>query len=368
MHLGQLKLWYFRNYLSESSFFHPDVNIIYGRNAQGKTNILEAIYLLSTLRPLHSIENRDLIYMGQNESFIEGVFIDEGSIGRKLSIHINEHRRQPRINDKTIKKSADYFGLVHVISFNPLDLQILQGAPFHRRRYLDRAIFNCDASYAMDIGKYHRALLQRNAALRLENKDQVSLWGEKMHRLGAKVLLKRLQFVSKLNNLTPCLYREISGSDQDVKVHYESDVAVKDSEIMDEEDFYHLLEKKQQKVLVQEERVKRSLVGPHRDDFSVRVAGYSLRSCGSQGEQRTAVLSLKLSEWIAVEQEKEVKPIFLLDDIASELDETRRGYLFNSLQERKTQVFITTTDIKDLKMNLFNGALFYVENGSIKPS
>ena len=183
--------------------------------------------------------------------------------------------------------------------------------------------------------------------------------------MGAKVLLKRLQFIQKLNSLTSCLYREISGLDQTVKVHYESEIISQDDVEGAEQEIVQALQSRQREVLSQERRFKRSLVGPHRDDFSVTVEQKDLRYFGSQGEQRTAVLALKLSEWETLEVGYGKQPLFLLDDIASELDEKRKEKLFQTLKNRKTQLFVTTTDVKHLDVYQKEASLFHIEKGRI---
>jgi len=365
MRLSHLSLSNFRNYEKENLLFSSDTNVFVGNNAQGKTNILEAIYLLATLQAFRPVENKDFIQWERREAFIEGIF-QEGQTQQKYSLIIEPLGKKPKINDKVIKKASDYFGLVHVICFCPLDLQILQGPPMLRRRYLDRSLFNFDPSYAHMIGNYYRALLQHNAALKIENQEMVELWREKQHSLGAKILLKRLQFIIKLNTLTSYLYREISGSQEEVNVYYDSEIKHSKIEDLSEGELLERLKNRQKETLGLERRLKKSLVGPHRDQFSIFVSGKNLRIFGSQGEQRTAILALKLSELVAMEKEKKMKPIFLLDDIASELDAQRKEYLFQSLKQKETQVFVTTTDSANLKTGDYKKEIFKVENGKIQ--
>ncbi len=366
MRLSHLSLLNFRNYEKEDLFFSSDTNIFVGNNAQGKTNILEAIYLLATLQTFRMAENKDLIQWERKEALIEGIF-EEEEVQQRYSLFIEQLGKRPRINDKVIKKTSDYFGLVHVICFCPLDLQILQGAPSLRRRYLDRSLFNFDPTYAVTIGNYYRALLQHNAALRIENQEMIEIWREKQLSLGAKILLKRLQFIVKLNTLTSYLYREISGSNEAVFIQYDSEIKCNNIKDLSEEELLETLKNRQKEVLSTERRLKKSIVGPHRDQFSIFVSGKNLKVFGSQGEQRTAILALKLSELVAMEKEKKIKPLFLLDDITSELDEQRKGYLFQALKQKGTQVFVTTTDVKSLKTGDLEKAIFKVENGKIQP-
>ena len=364
MQIKQLRLFHFRNYGYAHFEFHPGINIFFGENAHGKTNVLEAIYFLATLQSFRISESKGLIQWGHPEAYLEGLFLRE-TFDKKLSVLINMERQSPQINGKMIRKSADYFGSVQVICFHPPDMQILQGAPNLRRQYLDRAIFNFDPIYGVGLGNYYRALLQRNAALRFERGDMVQVWGERLHRLGAKVLLKRLQFIKKLNRLTSCLYREISGFPQQISVRYRSDVLDSTTDGIDEPALFDLLQKKQEQAIDQERKRKRSLVGPHRDDFSVFIMEKDLRYYGSQGEIKSAIMALKLSEREIFEEDKGMHTLFLLDDISSELDDSRRERLFGLLQERKTQIFVTTTGLEDFKRYQKEAALFKIENGQV---
>ncbi|HBQ21421.1 MAG: hypothetical protein A2Z91_04310 [Deltaproteobacteria bacterium GWA2_38_16] len=362
MRLSQLSLTHFRNYEKEFLEFTQETNVFFGSNAQGKTNILEAIYLLATLQTFRQTHTKELIQWEHSESILEGTFCHD-DIEQKFSLLITEESKKPRINDKMVKNIADYFGAINVICFCPLDLQILQGSPRGRRRYLDQALFNVVPSYGVDIGHYYRALLQKNAALRLDQWEMADIWGEKLLVLGAKILLKRLQFIAKLNTLTSCLYREISGANEEIILHYETEVNTSNIDNLSEFLLLDLLREKQKGLLNQERRMKRALVGPHRDDFSIFIKEKDLKAFGSQGEQRTAILALKLSELLVLEKEKGVKPIFLLDDISSELDNQRKSFLFQALREKNTQVFVTTTDVKSIYMDKKESSVFKVEKG-----
>ncbi len=359
----------FRNYSYQFIEFDSNLNILIGDNAQGKTNILESIYLLITLQSFRPTENKHLIQWDKPVAHIEGILKEE-DFERSQKLVIEEQGKKAYISGKFVKKSDEYLSKSTAIAFSPLDLQIVQSSPQLRRRYLDHAILITEATYGAIMGEYYRALIQRNAALRLEKEDMVSIWGEKVVQLGAKVLLKRLQFIAKLNTLTPGLYREISGGNDELELRYEMGSFLNHfkeiEQKISEEMLREFLAQKQKESLRQERVLKRTLVGPHRDDFTAWVNGENLRTYGSQGEQRSVILSLKLSELVNLEQEKKQKAIFLLDDIASELDDTRKHFLFHILEGKKTQVFVTTTDLHSLKLESRDQKIFRVTNGEVQ--
>ena len=363
MQLEWLRLEHFRNYPQLFLDGFSETNVFFGKNAQGKTNLLESIYLLATLQTLRPAANKDLVAWEKETAYLEGK-LSYQDIHRTFSVQIHEKSKRPKINDKSIKKTKEYFGLMNVISFSPLDLQTLQGPPQNRRRYLDRALFHFDPMYAQEIGRYMRALIQRNAALKLEQGSQIEIWGEKLIQSGAYIVSKRLQFIEKLNTLTPCLYQEISGLDGAVEVRYEAAVSCP-LNVSDEETIRQILSEEQRRLAWQERKFKRSLVGPHRDEFSMYLNEKNFRNFGSQGEQRTAILALKLSELEALKREKGIKPIFLLDDIASELDTDRRNFLFQSLRNKNVQVFVTTTDPENVNVNKNKAKMYKVHQGSV---
>lgn len=364
MFLSRLGLLNYRNYQKLSLLFTSNLNIFFGDNAQGKTNILEAIYLLATLQTFRAVENKELIYWDKEKASLEGVF-NRGDIESRHNIEISFHGKVPKINDKQIKKLADYLTNIYAVCFCPQDLQLIQGSPSVRRRYLDRAILGQDLTYSHLIREYYRILFQRNFALRIGNCEMVEIWGERLLIIGAKVLLKRLQFIGKLNTLTPYLYREISGGNEEIQIRYKTENIADHINVLTETELLYLLKERQKEVFNQERRLKRSLAGPHRDEFSVLISNKDLKMFGSQGEQRTAVLSMKLSEVETLEREKGISPLFLLDDISSELDKTRKEYLFCFLRKKKMQIFMTTTNRRELSIDESKAALFRIERGSV---
>lgn len=365
MHLSHLSLSNFRNYEQARFEFDPHTNVIYGKNGEGKTNILEAIFLLGTLQSFRSNDHKSLIQLGKEEARISGR-VERDGLEKNLSLSLVQSGKRANVNEKRVNKVSDYFGLFYVISFNPMDLHILQGGPQGRRQCLDRMLLNFDPGYRHELMSYYRALLQRNAALKFGGRDMVTIWWEKVSKIGAKIIFKRLQFIQKLTRLTSDQYQKISGIGADVAIQYQSTILLNDFNRIGVEDLVGLLDEKQLQIQDEEQRAKRTLVGPHRDDFSITVNGNDLRKFGSQGEHRTAILALKLSEVVALEEESGTRAIVLLDDIASELDETRRSHLFELLKEDKTQIFVTTTDTQTVSLLKKKSKFFHIEGGYLK--
>ncbi len=364
MRLSQLELSSFRNYTRAGFEFDLHANVIYGRNGGGKTNILEAIFLLSTLHSFRSNDQKSLIQTGKEEARIKGK-IEHHGIEKNLGLFITAGGKKASLNDKFIKKTSGYLGTFYTVSFNPLDMQILQGGPQGRRQCIDRMLFNFDPLYGNELMRYYRMLLQRNMALRVGAWEMVQLWWEKLYKLAAKIIFKRLQFIQKLTRLTSSQYRAIAGMDVNVDIQYHTNVFPGNFNNITEEDLLISLDQKQKNLCQEERRLKRSLVGPHRDDFSIIVGGNDLRKLGSQGEQRTAILAIKLSELEALEAETGFRAVVLLDDIASELDESRRRYLFELLDENKTQIFVTTTDRNTALLPRRKARFFHIQEGQI---
>lgn len=364
MYLEQLALQNFRNYTNVFLHSFSKMNIFYGLNAQGKTNLLEAIYVLCTLQSFRTAQRKDLIHWQSQAARVEG-HLRLAEIQKKYAVVVEPSAKTPRINDKEVYPLSAYREHLNVICFCPLDMQILQGGPHLRRRYLDRILFSFNPLYAHEAGKYIRVLLQRNRALQFGNKEEVLTWGETLINYGAKIISKRLQFIEKLNTLTSNLYHAISGTEESLNVRYKTAINVCDFNYLSESDLGEKLRVCQQQLCSEEQRQKRSLVGPHLDDFEVFVGHKNLKHFGSQGEQRTAILTLKLTEFLISREEKKTEPIFLLDDISSELDEHRRNFLFTELNQQNAQVFLTSTQNNLMDLNQHEARIYEVQEGKI---
>jgi len=340
MILKQLYLENFRNYQTLNIVFDKALNIIYGNNAQGKTNILEAIYVCATSKSHRTHTFREMIRMDCEDAHIR-TEIEKDETDYGIDVHLKSTgKKQFAINKLPVKKMDELLGVLHVIMFSPEDLSLIKSGPKERRRFIDIELSQLNAIYYHYLHQYHKLLKQRNALLKNcqknpsnENLEQLDIWDTQFVHYGIKVIEFRERFIYDLNIIYQKRHYEISGGSEQMDLKYDKNVDV--------EEFENKLKRNQQKDI----RFGSTSVGPHRDDLIFDLNGVDLRKYGSQGQQRTAALSLKLSEIDLVIERKEEKPILLLDDVLSELDASRQVYLMEHLSG--IQTFITCTGIED---------------------
>lgn len=337
--------------------FDESTNILYGDNAQGKTNILESIYLCGTTKSHRGTKDRDLIKFDQEEAHIEAV-IDKNGVPFKIDIHLKKNSPKGiAINKIPIRRASELFGIANIVFFSPEDLNIIKDGPSERRRFIDFELSQLDKVYLSDLTNYSRILNQRNKLLKdLNNnpslRETLSIWDSQLTSYGSKIIERRELFVEQLNEIIKDIHLKLSGSKEHIEIKYEKNV-----EICDLED---KLRKNQDKDII----LKQTTVGPHRDDISFIVNDIDIRKFGSQGQQRTAALSLKLSEIELVKKSIKDTPVLLLDDVLSELDSNRQNYLLNTIGD--IQTIITCTGLDEFVNNRFEiNKVFKVTNGSV---
>ena len=357
MIVKSLELKNFRNYERLSIDFDPSTNIIYGDNAQGKTNILEAICVSGTSRSHRGSRDKDMIRFGEQEAHIRTI-VEKNSSEYRIDIHLkNNHSKGIAINKVPIKKSSDLFGILNIIFFSPEDLAIIKNGPDKRRRFIDMELCQIDRVYLYNLTEYNKTLNQRNRLLKdiTFNKkllDTLPVWDDKLAEYGAKIIRRREEFVENIAPLVSELHRQISNDREEVKLTYEKNVSAEG--MREALDFSYDTDM----------RLGSTTKGPHRDDLRFDLGGVDLRKFGSQGQQRTAALSLKLSEVTMMEKETGEKPVLLLDDVLSELDSNRQKDLLKSLSD--TQTLITCTGLDDFVKNQYHvNKVFEVKNGVI---
>lgn len=354
MELKYLRIHNFRNLATVSFAPDPRFNVFAGRNGQGKTNLLEAVYLLSAVKSFRNAKNVDLLAWEQEEALVEGL-VDRAGHERKVRIEVGPRSKRVLLNDQPVRQLSRFFGSLNAIVFAPDDIRMVKGGPEGRRKFLDRAIFNCEAGYLADIMAYEDVLKQRNALLKEShsNKTLLEVYDEQLADSGAKVLLRRLHW---LRSYTPLFVEAFAaiflGEDRDTplqaEIAYEQSWLgpVSDSLLemaLDEDSCREALRTALRASRGEDIRRKFTTRGPHRDDLSILLAGHSARQFASQGQQRALVLALKVAEVQLFEDRKGFRPILLLDDVSSELDRIRNRFLFDFLQQSAGQVFITTT-------------------------
>lgn len=362
----KLSLKNFRNYLAQDFDLSEGINIFHGENAQGKTNLLEAIYLLCVGKSYRALKDQELIKWEEHDFFLKGIGEKEK---RTLTIEVSFSllsKKKIKINGQEQKKISSLLGLLKAVIFSPKDLQLIQGAPSERRKFLDMEISQVSPKYHYDLQQYYRSLQQRNNLLKniRENKQNISIldiWDDQLIELGSKIIEKRQECLRKIAILARLIHRKITIQEESLELKYISSLGEEDSQ-----DIKHIFKKKL--VMLRKEEIYRglTLIGPHRDDFSSFINGIDVKTFCSQGQQRTAVLSLKLAELEFMKSESGEYPLLLLDDVMSELDQVRREHLLKVVRN-KIQTFITTTDLKDFSTQFLQEArLFRINKGNIE--
>lgn len=358
MIIKSLELENFRNYGALSINFDSRTNILYGDNAQGKTNILEAVYLSATTKSHKGSKDKDIVNFAAEESHIRTYVVKDG-LEHRVDMHLRKNKSKGiAINGQKIKKAADLLGLLKVVFFSPEDLSIIKNGPSERRRFVDMELCQLDSLYLHDLNNYTKIVNQRNKLLKElyfnpELKDTLFVWDSQLVSYGSKVIERRAAFVEQLNEIIYGIHAKLSGGKEELKIVYEPDVCL--------EDFEKKLEANRERDI----KSKQTCIGPHRDDFSFMIKNIDIRKFGSQGQQRTAALSLKLSEIELVKKLSKDTPLLLLDDVLSELDSSRQNYLLNSIGN--IQTIITCTGLEEFVNNRFEiNRVFKVSNGNIE--
>ena len=343
MQVTRLGLRCFRNFGEAVLTPHPRFNVITGRNGQGKTNVLEALFWLSTLRPHRATRLRELVKWGHKEALVEGRVLCEG-LEHRLSVELKGSTRQARREDKNCR-AADYFGALSVVLFVPEDVGLVRGAPDSRRRFIDRAIFTGRPAYLADVLDYRRALDARNRLLREGAPDsQVETYEETLANQADKVIEARRQYIDWVSPEFARVYDSIAGEDSKGTLRYRPSV-----DVVSENRVGALREmwavdraRDRQRGFTQR--------GPHTDDLVFGLRERPARTYASQGQQRAMVLALKIAEIGLLQKRFGRTPVLLLDDVSSELDPDRNARLFDFLDRFEGQVFITTTDSSFLRI------------------
>lgn len=337
MIIKSMSLQNYRNYKELSLDFDPNTNIFYGDNAQGKTNILEAVYVSGTTKSHRSSKDRELICFNEEESHI-CTHIEKNGVEHKIDMHLRKNRTKGiAIDGIPIKKASELFGIIHFVFFSPEDLNIIKNGPSERRRFIDMELCQLDKIYLYQLSNYNKALLQRNKLLkeyyfRPDYREVLEVLDLQLVQYGSEIIRRRRAFIKELNEIIRKIHGQLSGDQEQILLKYEANV--------EEASFADQLSLHMEHDL----KLKTTTVGPHRDDLSFLVNGIDIRKFGSQGQQRTAALSLKLSEIEMVEKTVHDTPVLLLDDVLSELDSNRQNYLLNSIKNIQTMITCTGLD------------------------
>lgn len=363
MIIKSLELADFRNYENIKINFSKGTNILYGDNAQGKTNILEAIFLSATTKSHKGSKDKEIIRFGKDEAHIRTI-LEKDNAEYRVDMHLRKSKSKGiAIDGQKIKRASDLIGRLNVVFFSPEDLSIIKNGPSERRRFMDMELCQLDQIYLNNLSKYNKLVVERNKILKdlfehPENSVLLDVQDKQLFEYGSVIIKTREKFIKDLNEIIRPIHEKLTGEKETLSVFYEPNVKL--------EEFESRLKQARKK----DTYTKQTTVGPHKDDFSFMIKkmnaedAIDIRKFGSQGQQRTASLSLKLSEIEIVKRAKKENPVLLLDDVLSELDSNRQNYLLNTIGD--IQTIITCTGLDEFVNNRFEiDKLFKVTEGTV---
>ena len=362
MYIKSLELQDFRNYENLDIEFHPNVNLILGNNAQGKTNLIESIYLTSLGKSFRTSNDYEMIKFG-SKFFRVKVDAEKKFEDVSVEMAVSKESKAVKINGRKIKKISELLEHIYIVVFSPEDLKIVKEEPEKRRKFIDRELSMIKPIYFNNLARYKKVLLQRNTMLKEMNPNLslLQVWDTELISYGVKIIQARAEFIKKLNKISAEIHHGITNGKEKLVIQYESNIPV----MKDEHEQREIFEDKIADSMEKDMMRGTTSIGPHRDDLKITINGIDIRKYGSQGQQRTAALSLKLAEIMLIKDETDEDCILLLDDVLSELDEERQQYLINSLSN--IQMFITSAELSEkVKSKLPEGKTFFVENGHIE--
>ncbi|AXF56504.1 DNA replication/repair protein RecF [Salicibibacter kimchii] len=372
MYVRDLSISGYRNLEATTLAFENTVNLFIGENAQGKTNLMEALYVLGFAKSHRTNRDRELVTWGKDYARIHGE-INKRIHSLSLDIQLSTRGKRAKLNGLEQQRVSEFIGALNIVMFAPEDLNLVKGGPKQRRRFIDMEIGQISNVYLYHLSQYHRILKQRNQLLKEYAQNRTNeatvmheVLTEQLVKTAAQVVQRRLSFINQLQKWAGPTHRSISRQLEELQIAYvpSADVSLELDLSTIENIYANAFQEKKE----QEMRRGLTLIGPHREDLAIYVNDRDIQTYGSQGQQRTAALSLKLAEIELIEKETADPPVLLLDDVLSELDDFRQSHLLNSIQG-KVQTFITTTNISGIKHEVLQQAkTFHVNNGNISPS
>lgn len=362
MYIKDLELINFRNYDYLKKEFGRNVNLIIGSNAQGKTNLLEGIYLTSIGRSFRTSRDSEMVKFGENQAKVK-IHAEKEIMDTSIEVILKKDAKKSIKKDGVnVRKTSELLENILIVIFSPEDLKIVKDEPEKRRKFIDRELCQIQPLYYDSLSNYKKTLVQRNTYLKEENPDSsiLDLWDVQLAKYGAKIIHIREKFIRKISGFSGKIHSSITNGKETLFLEYNPNVLYVEDEKEQEGYFYDEIKK----AFKNDFRQRTTTRGPHKDDISFYANGINMRSFGSQGQQRTCALSLKLAELSLIREETGEDAILLLDDVMSELDVERQEYLIKTLKEN--QIFITTADIDRQLLSSFPEAeIIRVENGKI---
>jgi len=365
MYFKSVQLENFRNYKAQSVVFDKKLNLLLGQNAQGKTNLLESLFIMSLGRSFRTNRDQEMIAFGEENSKVTCVVSDdEGDDEYEITVIYRPEGKIIKKDGVKLQRSIDLLESVYIVVFSPDDLKIIKEGPDNRRRFLDRELCQIKPVYYSDLGNYKKVLRQRNMLLRGNNtdKDLLEVFDEALADYGTRIAEERDKFTKRIQEISRDIHYKISEGKEELSISYETSIIRENESSSERKDYY----KKKLKDGFEKDLLKGYTgFGPHKDDLAIAINDTDIRSFGSQGQQRTAALSLKLAEIGLIKQETGQNAVLLLDDVLSELDRRRQRFLIESM--RDVQVFITSTSIDDEVLELLpKGNRYEVSEGCVK--
>ncbi|MEN9240415.1 MAG: DNA replication/repair protein RecF, partial [Thermostichales cyanobacterium SZTDM-1c_bins_54] len=362
----QLQLQDFRNYRQQEVIFSALKTILVGDNAQGKSNLLEAVELLSSLSSHRASRERELIHRDRDQAWIRAT-IRRWDVERQVGILLrNGGRKSLQVNGQTLNRHLDFLGQLNAVLFSSWDLEIVRGNPEYRRSWLDRVLIQLEPVYGQIREDYARTLRQRNALLKSESRDPEVLlvWNQALIKTGMRVMRRRQRLIQRLQPLAQTWHHQISGGQEELTLSYQSQVPCPPTDATDA--WIAAFQEQLQRLAKAESQRGTSLVGPHRDEVDLYLNGIPARLYGSQGQQRTLVLALKLAELHLIEEVIGEPPLLLLDDVLAELDLHRQNQLLDAIQNR-IQTVVTATHLNAFAAPWLGSAqIYHVHQGSLR--
>ncbi len=360
MYIDNVNICNFRNLREENIRLINGTNIFYGDNAQGKTNFIESVFLASMGKSFKFIKEKELILFGENNASVS-VFYNKNGRRNENKVILGE-KKKLFVNKVPIPKRIDFIGKLNTVLFTPQELSIIKDGPYNRRKFMDLCISQMRIKYMHTLSLYNKAIEQKNKLLKDNNTDLIDIWNEKIAQYGSTVIWYRISFIKRIKPVLSDIYKQIAGKDELLKIAYISSVKADESENAEK-----IRQNFLEELYVNKENEinnRCSLIGPHRDDILFYINGKNAKSFASQGQQRSVVLALKIMQTQLFFEETGEYPVLLLDDIASELDENRRNFLFDRIKDK--QVIITCTDAE--KLRFYENSHYYnVCAGKINP-
>lgn len=365
MYVKKIKLINFRNYMNLDMELNKTLNIFVGDNAQGKTNLLESIYICSNGKSYRTSKDRELINLNKTKAYI-GLDIKKEQFTKFIEIKFEKDtKKRIRVNKVELDKISELIGVFNVVIFSPEDLKLVKEGPSERRNFLDGEISQIKPKYKYNLARYNKILMQRNNLLKNQTHQNYhnlfDVWDTQLSQAGADIIAERIRFIEKLAIISKGIHNKLTGSIEELKLKYLPSFQI---DGLSKGDIQFRLKSILEKNIEKDIQKGNTEFGPHRDDLDIIINEVSARTFGSQGQQRTSALSLKLAEVELIKSEIGEYPILLLDDVFSELDLNRRKYLISTF--KNIQTIITSTDDIDLvELSDIEKKVFFIKQGKV---